>query len=52
LVAVNFFGNMHLPLLSFIVMPLDVAIVEAFSVVGADDLLIPLTVLAILNYFK
>ena len=49
LLLANYFGHMDLPVLSLIVMPLDVAIVEAIAPFGSDDLLIPLTVLLILN---
>jgi phytol kinase len=49
LVLVDYFGKMHLPIISFLVMPLDVALVEAFTPFGADDLLIPISVLAILS---
>jgi phytol kinase len=49
LLLVDYFGKMHLPIASFIIMPLDVALVEAFTPFGADDLLIPISVLAILS---
>ena len=49
LLLANYFGHMNLAVISLIVMPLDVAIVEAIAPFGSDDLLIPLTVLLILN---
>jgi len=49
LVVVDYFGKVGLPLISFIIMPLDVALVEAFAPYGSDDFLIPICVLAILS---
>jgi phytol kinase len=49
LVVVDYFGKVGLPLISFIIMPLDVALVEAFAPYGSDDFLIPISVLAILS---
>ena len=49
LILTNYFGHMHLALVSFIILPLDVALVEAFAPLGSDDFLIPITALAILS---
>jgi dolichol kinase len=49
LLLTNYFGSMHLAIISFIVLPLDVALVEAFAPIGSDDFLIPITALAILS---
>jgi dolichol kinase len=48
-VLVNYFAGMNLPIISLFFMPLGVSIVEAISPFGVDDLLIPITVLLILN---
>jgi dolichol kinase len=52
LIVVNVFSNMHLSILTFIYIPLDVAIVEAIAAFGSDDMLIPITVVLILSSLK
>ncbi len=49
LLLINYFGHLNLPIISFVLMPLDVALVEAFAPYGSDDFLIPLSVLVILR---
>jgi phytol kinase len=49
LLLCDYFGKMNLPIVSFIIMPLDVVLVEAFTPFGSDDLLIPISVLAVLS---
>jgi dolichol kinase len=49
LILTNYFAKLHLPLISFLLMPLDVALVEAFAPYGSDDFLIPVSVMIVLN---
>jgi len=49
LAFVDYFGHMRLELISLIIMPLCVSVVEALSPYGSDDLFIPVTVLIILS---
>jgi len=49
LILINHFGSMHLAIIDFVIMPVDIAFVEAFAPIGSDDFLIPVTVLAILS---
>jgi dolichol kinase len=51
-ILVNHFAQMHLPFFAFLILPLDIAFVEAFSVLGSDDLLVPITAVAVLMHLK
>lgn len=49
LVLANAIRNIHLPLAAYLLMPLDVAIIEALSPLGSDDFFIPVSVMIVLN---